>query len=198
MRILLTEADAADSVALERDALRRGHDVVRCQPRDAAALPCVGASDVALCPLSRHVDVLVDVRADGEASLQIGEFGMICGLRERVPIVVVGDNPLGPAATQSAESDALDVAVRLARRTDGRPAIEVVRRDVAQAMARTGTRTRLTWIGYLDRDEGFDVIVETDAALQLPAYEEVERTLHALLWQAHDEYRFGRIIFEHR
>lgn len=198
MRILLTEGRAADSLALERAALLRGHDVARCHPREATTVPCVGTVDVTLCPLNRHVDVIIDVRADTGTSLRTGEFGMICGLRAQVPIVVVGDNPLGPAASPCDEAEALDVAAASARRVDGRPPLDVARREVAEALNRMRTRTRLTWIGYLDQAHGFDVIVETDASLQLPAYEEVERTLHALLWQAHDEYKFGRIIFEHR
>jgi hypothetical protein len=198
MRILLTESVAGDAAALEIAAEDRGVEVVRCQPADGPVTPCVGFLGDAPCPLDRHVDAVVGVRRSDDRELSGPELGLACALRAGVPIIVVGDNPLGTAAVPAAADDAIDVALGIAERDTGRPTAAEVARQVKKVLLELGARQSVTWVGYADRSDGFDVVVELSHAATFSTRERLDVALTQMFWQAVRTNRFGRIVYEHR
>lgn len=198
MRILLTETADGDSAAIERAARERGVEVVSCQPARGSATPCVGFTGAAPCPLDRHVDAVIGVHRGGDQWLSGREFGLACAVRAGLPIVMVGDNPLGTAAVQATEADAVDAAVGLARRGAGRPAVPEIMRQARKVLEELGARHVVTWAGYVDRADGFDVVVEVSHALTVFTQERLDLALISMFWQAIRDNRFGRIVYELR
>lgn len=124
MRALLMH-DAGDDTLYARALTDAGYDVVRCGPAGRPAFPCNGRQGA--CPLDATVEVAVVVHDRPTADIGVGEAGVVCALRDRVPLVVGGNH------THSAFGEAVDaVAVSAA---DVGPACE---RAVAAHMARAG------------------------------------------------------------
>ena len=67
-----------------------GYDVVRCAEPDAPDFPCAGA--FGSCPLDGSVDVAVVVHDRPAVDLAHGEIGVVCALRDAVPVVVAGNH----------------------------------------------------------------------------------------------------------
>jgi hypothetical protein len=85
--LLLHDATPAATAAAAIEAA--SHEVVRCAPTDAAGFTCAGlAGD---CPLDARVDVAVVVRGTSSTEVAPGEIGVICALRDHVPLVLCGD-----------------------------------------------------------------------------------------------------------
>ena len=78
----------------ERVALRladAGHDVVRCHDEGYAPFPCAGIEEGRQCPLEEApVDVVVTARDRPWPRPSPFEDGAVCGIRQHVPLVVVG------------------------------------------------------------------------------------------------------------
>ncbi|HVV19872.1 MAG TPA: hypothetical protein VHF06_10585 [Pseudonocardiaceae bacterium] len=94
MHVVVTEAAFGESASVV-DALRAaGHQVSACHDRSGL---CQALRPGRRCPLDRGApaDLMVDVRGQ-EPELTAREFGVVCAVRERVPVAVVGVDPLVP------------------------------------------------------------------------------------------------------
>ena len=93
MRTLLLHDSAYDGdVAATLEAA--GHEVVRCSPSPTHRFPCVGIDGP--CPLDGTVDVAVVVHGGPAQAFDPGEAGVVCALRDGVPLVVVGSAARSP------------------------------------------------------------------------------------------------------
>ena len=70
-----------------------GYDVVRCND-GTNSCPCTGATGS--CPLDGSVDVAVVVHDRPSVDLAVGEVGVICALRDGIPVVVAGNHTQSP------------------------------------------------------------------------------------------------------
>lgn len=81
-----------------------GRKVHRCSDTTDAPFPCNALVPGRGCPLDRnHIDVVLDVHSGPRSKPQLSEMGVICGLRDRLPLVVGGisdASTLGPWAEQ--------------------------------------------------------------------------------------------------
>ncbi|PXY22310.1 hypothetical protein [Prauserella muralis] len=91
MHVLVTEAYFGDSAGTVRRLREAGCRVSTCHTE--AGL-CKALAPGSRCPLDvlDGVDLLVDVRSVGD-ELTAREFGTVCAVRARVPVVVVGADP---------------------------------------------------------------------------------------------------------
>jgi hypothetical protein len=88
MKALLVQDPALGDVVA--DVLERaGHDVTRCGPSPNRRFPCRGVDGG--CPLDGSVDVAVAVHSRSPGDLGLGEAGVVCALRDGIPVVVAGD-----------------------------------------------------------------------------------------------------------
>lgn len=95
MDVLVTESDpgAADDACRQLEAA--GHAVHRCHEPGSRAFPCNGLT--AQCPLeAAAIDVVLDARARTRTWPTPLEDGVICALRQRVPVVIAGRSALNP------------------------------------------------------------------------------------------------------
>ena len=68
-----------------------GRKVHRCSESTEVPFPCNALMAGRGCPLDKHpVDVVLDVHSGSRPKLQLSEMGVICGLRDRLPLVVGG------------------------------------------------------------------------------------------------------------
>jgi hypothetical protein len=68
-----------------------GRTVHRCSDTTEAPFPCNALIPGRGCPLDQHrVDVVLNIRSRPEAQPTLAEMGAICGLRDRIPLVVAG------------------------------------------------------------------------------------------------------------
>jgi hypothetical protein len=116
MRTLLLHDITPD--AEPADALRAaGHEIVRCTGPDERTFPCVGIT-TGRCPLDGTVDVAVVVHDKPTTGFASGEAGVVCALRDRVPLVVAGNHTFSPfvelADAVADDVDDLDAACRRA------------------------------------------------------------------------------------
>lgn len=91
MRVLVTEAAFGESASVV-DALRAaGLTVSTCHGRSGV---CRALEAGQQCPLDAagSVDLVVDVRGQ-EPDVTAREFGLVCAVRGRVPVAVVGVDP---------------------------------------------------------------------------------------------------------
>jgi hypothetical protein len=81
-----------------------GRSVHRCCDSVEAPFPCNALVAGRGCPLDRSaVDVVLDVHTRPRSNLQLSEMGVICGLRDGLPLVVGGipdGSTLAPWAAQ--------------------------------------------------------------------------------------------------
>ena len=88
MRTLLLHDLALDGDVAE--ALERaGHTITRCGTSPSRPFPCQGLEG--RCPLDGSVDVAVVVHSGPPGMFHVGEAGVVCALRDGVPLVVAGD-----------------------------------------------------------------------------------------------------------
>lgn len=91
MRVLVTEAAFGQSASVV-DALRAaGHMVCTCHGRSGV---CRALEAGRQCPLDAagSADLAIDVRGQ-EPDVTAREYGVVCAVRGRVPVVVVGVDP---------------------------------------------------------------------------------------------------------
>ena len=80
---------AIDDAASQLQAA--GRHVHRCSETTEAPFPCNALIPGRGCPLDQHrVDVVVNIRSRPESQPSLAEMGAICGLRDRIPLVVAG------------------------------------------------------------------------------------------------------------
>lgn len=104
----------------------QGWRVLHCHEPGEDAFPCNALRAGRTCPLDVGFDVVVTARARALPAPAPSEFGVVCALRTRVPLVVAGvghERPFGPW-TEVAVRRGGDVvsACRLAVRGAGEPA----------------------------------------------------------------------------
>jgi hypothetical protein len=87
MRTLLLH-DSTPDQAVADTLVAAGHDVVRCWDPGQPGFPCKGSHGA--CPLDGSVEVAVVVHERLSNLLALGELGMICALRDGIPVVVTG------------------------------------------------------------------------------------------------------------
>jgi hypothetical protein len=78
-----------------RDATGRMQDagwtVHRCSDTTDTPFPCNAVIPGRGCPLNQHrVGVVLDVRSRPATELALSEMGSICGLRDRLPLILAG------------------------------------------------------------------------------------------------------------
>lgn len=71
-----------------------GYDVVRCSGSHLRPFPCVGMDGN--CPLDGSVDVAVVVHDRPTADFHPGEVGVVCALRDGIPVVTAGNGAFAP------------------------------------------------------------------------------------------------------
>ncbi|WP_037305850.1 hypothetical protein [Amycolatopsis orientalis] len=93
MRILLTEATFDESGAVATALRNLGCRVSPCHVRSGV---CRALAPGGTCPLDEadRPDLAVDVRA-AESGLTSREFGVVCALRARVPVVMTAASGTG-------------------------------------------------------------------------------------------------------
>jgi hypothetical protein len=127
MKALLL-GDTPDQSSVGADLAAAGYEVVRCAPPGGRAFPCVGIRGT--CPLDASVDVAVVVHDDATAELHPGEAGVVCALRDGVPLVVTGNGATSAfgelvdavAVGRGDLAAACDRAIRASLRRRGRAA----------------------------------------------------------------------------
>ena len=88
MRVLVTEAAFGESASVAAAWRAAGRDVTTCHGDTGV---CLALQTGRRCPLDTlgAVDLMLDVRGQ-EPELTAREFGVVCALRDRVPVAVVG------------------------------------------------------------------------------------------------------------
>jgi hypothetical protein len=76
--------------------IRSGHTVLRCHEPGEAAFPCNALIEGRRCPLDEGFDVAITTRARSLPGPTTGEFGVVCALRQGVPLVVAGVPGIAP------------------------------------------------------------------------------------------------------
>ena len=86
------------------EALRAdGTEVLQCHEPGEPAFPCNALLEGRVCPLDVGFDVVLTVRGRPLPRPSEGEMGVVCALRNRVPLVVAGmatHNPYSPWAAR--------------------------------------------------------------------------------------------------
>ncbi len=108
-----------DDWAIEQagDVLTRaGHRVLRCHEPGQPAFPCNALREGGVCPLDVGFDLTIDIRSRPTTPPGPSEFGVVCGLRRGVPLMIGGlthGSPFEPWADGVVEpTDDLPTAVR--------------------------------------------------------------------------------------
>ena len=107
--------DAA-AVALES----AGHRVLRCTEPREPEFPCDALRAERGCPLDigAGVDVVITMRAQPRSRPAPREFGVTCGIRRDVPVVVAGRtmfHPFEDWATETVDGGVAEAAEKLVR-----------------------------------------------------------------------------------
>jgi hypothetical protein len=91
VHVLALEAEAGAADAAIEDLTARGHEVSRCHEPGRPSFPCRALEGRGACPLAEPgIDVAVTVRDHPGTLPSLGEDGVACALRARVPLVVAG------------------------------------------------------------------------------------------------------------
>jgi len=144
VKALLLNDTPGNDTAYATELRHAGYDVVRCSPPGEAHFPCVGIEGD--CPLDATVDVAVVIHEKASTGLAAGEAGVVCALRDGVPLVVAGNG----AATPFGQSvDAVAAGVQ--------DVVGACERAIGGSLSRTGRQLG----GRLERD-GDAVHLELD------------------------------------
>jgi hypothetical protein len=94
MHVLVTESSFGESAELAKSLRQRGCRVSTCHSTVGI---CRAFAPGDRCPLDggQPVDLVVDVR-DQSAQLTAREYGVVCGTRARLPVVLVSSVPEVP------------------------------------------------------------------------------------------------------
>lgn len=94
MHVLVTEAAFGESASVVEALRAAGHLVSTCHEQSGV---CRALRPGRRCPLDGGVpvDLMVDVRGQ-EPDVTAREFGVVCAVRDRLPVVVVGVDPAVP------------------------------------------------------------------------------------------------------
>ena len=98
-RALTVLAVGTDDWAVEQAATAlglAGHRALRCHEPGEPAFPCNALIPGRSCPLDEGFDVAVTVRARPLPQPAQSEFGVVCALRDQVPLVVAGMTAVDP------------------------------------------------------------------------------------------------------
>lgn len=87
MRVLVIEDEIGTSTQVLDAVCGGGHEVLRCQPLDGQATPCLGLSGGS-CPFDGDVDAVIDVRAAGHSEANLRELGAECARRMGVDVLL--------------------------------------------------------------------------------------------------------------
>lgn len=90
MRILVVGTDDWAVEQASATLAAAGHTALACHDPGTPAFPCNRFVPGRRCPLDDGVDVVVDVRARAVPDITPGEVGVVCALRDGVPLVVAG------------------------------------------------------------------------------------------------------------
>lgn len=138
MKVLVMEAEEGTAGAVIDQLRAAGHEVLRCHD-GGPAFPCLGLAGETRCPVSEvGVDVAVTVRANPRSQPTPLEDGVVCALRQHVPLVVAGRvvlNPYGDWAAEAVE--------------DG-DVVGAVERAAAAPLRRHGEVAQAAWDATLD------------------------------------------------
>ncbi len=97
LNVLVLESERGGADATRDELTTAGHTVLRCHEPGAAAFPCNALVRGMQCPLEAAiVDVALDVRSRPRSQPAPQEDGVVCALRQRIPVVVAGSAVLNP------------------------------------------------------------------------------------------------------
>jgi len=96
-----------------------GSRVLRCHEPGAPAFPCNALVEGRTCPLDIGFDVVATVRARAASTPVQAEFGVVCGVRAGIPLVVAGlvtERPYGQwaAAIVGQDEDLAEACLEVA------------------------------------------------------------------------------------
>jgi hypothetical protein len=140
MHVMLLESAPGAGSAVGATLEAAGSTVSRCHQPGLAPFPCSGLSDPTACPLARHVDVAVLVRADGEPAPTPYEHGVTCALQAGVPLVEQAPgqpSPFGPWVAAACDGDVVAACHQAVSAHHARLAT-VVSEAIAPTLARAG------------------------------------------------------------
>ena len=98
-----------DDWAIEQSAAaleEAGFGTLRCHEPGQPEFPCNALIEGRTCPLEVGFDVVATVRARPLETMAPGEIGVVCALRQGIPLVAAGvapDRPFGPWAAITVE-----------------------------------------------------------------------------------------------
>lgn len=96
-RVLLVTSDDEPATLVEAALEKAGHEIRRCFANRWPSFPCVGLTADGTCPLDdRTIDVVVDVRQHPWPRPTPRESGVLCALRDNIPLVVAGRTAFHP------------------------------------------------------------------------------------------------------
>ncbi|HUI47397.1 MAG TPA: hypothetical protein VL119_01795 [Acidimicrobiia bacterium] len=97
LNVLVVESDAGAAAPARAELENAGHRVQECRDPHGAAFPCNALVDGRGCPFDGSpLDVVLDVRSGVRSQPSAREDGVVCALRQYVPVVIAGSSVLNP------------------------------------------------------------------------------------------------------
>ena len=97
LNVLVLESERGAAAAAREELETAGHTVLRCHEPGAAAFPCNALVKGQHCPLDAAiVDVALDVRSRPRSQPAPQEDGVVCALRQHIPVVIAASAVLNP------------------------------------------------------------------------------------------------------
>jgi hypothetical protein len=90
LRALVIGTDDWATEQIAATMARAGHTILRCHEPGEPAFPCNALIEGRRCPLDAGFDVAITARARIVDAPTVGEFGLVCALRQGIPLVVSG------------------------------------------------------------------------------------------------------------
>jgi len=123
LNVLLLESEPGAALVARDELETAGHRVRYCHEPGGAAFPCNALLDGRTCPLEGEaIDVALDVRRYPRSQPTLREDGVMCALREHIPVVIAGAPAMSPyadyaSATLDRNFDVVETVERVAGAT---------------------------------------------------------------------------------
>jgi hypothetical protein len=123
LNVLLLESEPGAALVARDELETAGHNVRYCHEPGGPAFPCSALLEGHTCPLEGEaIDVALDVRRHPGSQPTLREDGVMCALREHIPVVIAGAPALSPyadyaSATRDRNFDVVETVERMAGAT---------------------------------------------------------------------------------
>jgi hypothetical protein len=118
LNVLVLESDSGVATVARRELSAAGHTLHFCHEPGHSGFPCNALREGQQCPFDGEaIDVALDVRGRPRSMPTMREDGVVCAIRQHVPLVVAGPavfNPYADYATETHEG-AFDVVAACER-----------------------------------------------------------------------------------